>query len=165
MTRVSIQATPWRCVRTLCLLTATSLLAWGCAQPPVAPTNSCLGMQTDVRSGPTLVGLQYGTQHAPIPLNSVQFDEQSTSARLAVQGLYASRTATDTVRLDARFLNCVNAAQTVKVRTSFLRENQSPAEPTSAWRVVYLPAMSISHYNEFSTSREVKSFLIEVARE
>jgi hypothetical protein len=136
----------------------------GCAQvPPVVV--ECQAATGAGRPGPALVGQAYGTQHSPLPLNSVQFDAQATASRLAVQDIFADRTGTDTVEVTARFVSCADAPSSVRVRTSFMRVNHAPAEPTSAWKVVHLAPRAISHYTELSTSRDVASYLIEIARE
>jgi hypothetical protein len=69
------------------------------------------------------------------------------------------------VEVNARFVSCLDTPAAIRVRTSFLKDNQAPAEPTSAWRTVHLQPRAISGYQEFSTSRGVANYLIEIARD
>jgi hypothetical protein len=146
-------------------------LIGGCAQPELyIPGNPPLVVQCGIpdpgaRPGPALVGLQYGMQMSPLPLNSVQFDGPATASRVAVQNIFAERTVTDTVSVTARLVSCADIPTTVKMRTSFMRANQGPAEGSSAWRVVFLAPRAIAHYTELSTSRDSASYLIEIAAE
>jgi hypothetical protein len=152
---------------------ATLAALSGCAQTelmPYVPGNPPLVVQCGLpdpgaRPGPALIGQQYGMQMSPLPLNSVQFDSQITAYRVAVQNIFAERTATDTVSVTARLVSCADIPTTVKMRTSFLRQNQAPAEGTSAWRVVFLAPRAMAHYTELSTSRDPASYIIEIAAE
>ncbi len=145
-------------------ITCAALLA-GCASQGPPLVAQCHPSKTNARPGPALVGQQYGMQHSELPLNSVQFDSHATAGLVAVQGLYAQRTVTDTVEVSARFVSCLDAPGAIRVRTSFLKENQAPAEPTSAWRTVHLQPRATSQYQEMSTSRGVANYLIEIARD
>lgn len=143
----------------------------GCAQQPAAPyvpgappiVVECSTPYDGARPGPALVGQQYGMQMSPLPLNSVQFDSHATASRLSVQKIFASRTATDTVEVTARLVNCSDYPVVLRVRTNFLRANETPAEPTSAWRDVYLSPRAITSYTEFSVARDVNSYIVEIA--
>jgi hypothetical protein len=146
------------------LLLIAAALASACAAPGDPPlVVECRAAESGNRTGPALVGTPYGQQHSPIPLDSVQFDSHSTAARVAVQSLYATRTPTDTVEVGARLVHCGDQAGSVRVRTSFLREDKAPAEPTSAWRTVYLQPRAIAHYQERSTSSAASRYVIEIA--
>src|SRR6185295_16626386 len=138
------------CKHYLRAATVMGIAAWlgGCAQAPWVSGNpplvvQCVPPNPGARPGTALVGQQYGMQHSPLPVNSVQFDSQVTASQIAVQGLYASRSPTDTVEVAARLVSCIDAPQMVRARTHFLRDNQSPAEPTSIWREVQVPARAI----------------------
>jgi hypothetical protein len=147
-------------------LTFAMLGAAACAAPGDPPlVVECAIPSSNPRPGAALVGQPYGMQHSPLPLNSVQFDSPGTASRVAVQSLYASRTATDTVQVGARLVNCSSLPGAVRMRSSFFKPDQAPAEPTSAWKVVHLQPRAISHYEELSTSRGASSYLIEIAAE
>jgi len=133
------------------------------ASPPLVVECTPPPMAGGVRAGPALVGQQYGMQHSPLPVNSVQFNSQVTASQLAIQGLYASRTPTDTVELTMRLVSCIDAPQMVRIRTNFLRDNQAPAESVSAWREIWVPARATANYAELSTSRNAAAYLIEIA--
>lgn len=138
----------------------------GCAVPVASNTSvvvDCSVSRAQSRSGPALVGLSYGMDMTPIPLNSVQFGSRAAARSLAVQGLFAQRSASDTVQVTARFVSCVDTASAIRVRTAFLRTNNAPSEPTSAWRTVHLQPRATAIYTESSISRDVASYLIEVA--
>lgn len=153
------------------VLAIATELSGGCAQQPAAPyvpgapplVVECSTPYDGARPGPALVGQQYGMQISPLPLNSVQFDSHTTASRLAVQRIYALRTATDTIEVTARLVSCSNYPVMVRVRSSFLRTNDSPSEPTSAWREVYLSPRAIANYTEYSVARDVNSYFIEIA--
>ena len=129
--------------------------------PPVVAR--CSTPTAGDRPGPALVGQAYGMQMSALPLNSVQFDSNETARTVAVQALFASRTPTETVRVNARFLHCGDANGSIRVRTSFLRKDTSPSEPPSAWKSVFLTARATAVYEETSVARDVSNYLIEIA--
>lgn len=143
----------------LAILVITSL--WGCVGKMPLVTE-CGLMVHGGRAGPALVGVEYGRQFTPIPLNSVQFSDWSAVRSLAVQRLFASRTPTSTVQVTARFVSCLDQPTALLVRTSFLDESQAPSEPTSAWKTVLLEPRLTSVYSETSTSTDVANYLIEI---
>jgi hypothetical protein len=158
-------------VRNELLLSACVLLSLaGCAQQPPAPyvpgspppVAQCVTPIDGNRPGPALVGQQYGMQMSPLPLNSVQFDGYGTAQSLAIQRIFASRTPTGTVQLTARLVSCLDYPSTVRIRAAFLRADESPAEPVSAWREVHLSPRATATYTEYSTAQDVADFLIEI---
>jgi hypothetical protein len=150
-------------MRTAALL-AVAALGAACAAPGGPPlVVECRAPESGARTGPALVGMPYGEQHSPIPLDSVQFDSYATASRVAVQSLYAARTPSDTVEVGARLVHCGDTPGSVRIRTSFLREDRAPAEPASAWRTVFLQPRAIAQYQEFSTSRAASRYVIEIA--
>lgn len=152
-------------MRTALLLVAAAL-ASACATPgdPATPhVLECRAPGPGTKLGPALVGTAYGEQHSPIPLDGVLFDSYSTSVRVAVQSLHATRTPTDTVEVGARLVHCGDQPESVRIRTNFLRENSVPAEATSAWRTVYLQPRAIAHYQERSISSAASRYVIEIA--
>lgn len=150
-------------VRTLGMAVLGALV--GCAQVPSNPplVVQCTAPANGARMGPALVGQSYGLAITPIPLNSVQFGSPDLTQRLAVQAMFAERSPADTVQLTVRLVSCADRAASVRVRTSFLRANTAPSEPTSAWRVVYLEPRAAALYKESSTARDVASYLVEIA--
>jgi hypothetical protein len=139
------------------------ILFSGCAikgQPPLVV--ECEKPAKGDRPGPALVGMEYGMQATPIPLDSVQYGDHAASKSIAVQRIFAKRTPGDTVQITARFVSCSDEQVRLLVRTSFLDSDQSPAEPTSAWRTVILQPRTISNYVESSTSAAVSHYLIEI---
>lgn len=149
---------------------AILLLASGCAQKPSLPPGSppvvvvCSTPQQQERAGPALVGQAYGMAMTPLPLNSVQFGSPDVANSLAIQSLFAERSASDTVQVTARVVSCLDVSTAVRMRTSFLRASTAPAEPVSAWKTVYLEPRTTALYTEFSTSRDAATYLIEIAR-
>ena len=142
------------------LFAAVALLA-GCAESPPLVTQ-CLRQGSGGRPGPALVGLKYGTQATPIPLDSVQFSGWGAERSVAVQALYASRTPTNTVQVVARFVSCADTPSTIQVRASFLDADQAPSEPTSAWQTVYLEPHLTATYTVNSVSTGASDYLIEI---
>jgi hypothetical protein len=139
----------------------TAVMLAGCAAKPPLVTE-CLRQGHAGRPGPALVGLKYGTQATPIPLDSVQFSDWGAEKTVSVQDLHASRTATNTVEVTARFISCSDVATSIRVRTSFLGANQAPTEPASAWQTVYLEPHLTATYTENSVSTGVSDYLIEI---
>ena len=143
------------------LATLLMISAWGCVGQPPLVTECSQSMKGD-RTGPALVGVEYGRRATPIPLNSVQFSEWPSARAVAVQRLYAARTPTSTVQVTARFVSCLDDPTTLLVRTSFLDESQAPSEPTSAWKSILLEPRLTTVYSETSTSTDVANYLIEI---
>ena len=112
-------------------------------------------------AGPALVAQEYGN-NSPIPLNAVQFASPSLKESLVVQMLTASRTATKTAQVYARVINCTDQPMKLGIRTSFLDGRQVPVEPVSAWKTVWVQALTTGNYTENSTSRNVNYYLVEV---
>lgn len=149
----------------LIVLLATAVAMHGCATPERTPlVVQCTTPVAPDRAGPALVGQPYGLTMTPLPLNSVQFGSTDSARSLAVQALYAERTATGTVVINARLVSCLDSASSVRLRTSFMRENTSPAEQASAWKTVWLEPRATAVYTEFSTSTDAVSYLIEIAK-
>jgi len=145
-------------------LLGVAALGTACAatgNPPLVV--ECRVPESGARTGAALVGMPYGQQHTPIPLDSVQFDSHATAARVAVQSLHAARTASDTVEVGARLIHCGDTPGSVRIRTNFLREDRAPSEPASAWRTVYLQPRAIAQYQEYSTSPAAARYVIEIA--
>ena len=114
-------------------------------------------------AGPALVA-NVPKSMTPIDLNAVQFTDKTLTREVVVEGLFARRTETDTVEVTARLVNCTGEPLQVQARSSFMDEAQAPAEPTSMWTKVFIPAHGTGVYRERSMSRDqVKYYLIELA--
>lgn len=98
----------------------------------------------------------------PVPLETVQFVDPAILRQVMVQTVAAQRTATDTVQVMARLVNCTSTPIQLQARTSFLSAGLGPAEPTSAWRPLFLQPRSTGVYEEKSTSTQVGHYLIEL---
>lgn len=148
-----------------CLFVLLGAMTAGCATkaPLVARCKAPPRSSDRANSGaPALVGLQYGEQATPIPLDSVQFSNWSTEKALSIQTLFAGRTDGGTVQVTARFVSCMDSDLPIRVRASFLDANQAPTEPSSAWQVVYLHPRMTATYTEKSTSRNAANYLLEI---
>jgi hypothetical protein len=146
-----------------CLLLAMLPLLGACA--PAAATRKPVvecGFPTEgAPTGPALVSRVYGAM-SPIPLNAVQFTDHDLAKQLVVQSLRSDRTATSTLQVSARLVNCLDRAQAVNARTSFLGLDDAPAEPDSGWQTVVLQPRSSAVYRQASTATDVQAFLVEL---
>jgi hypothetical protein len=98
-----------------------------------------------------------------LPLDTVSMTDPAITNKVLVQQVVASRSATGTVAVTTRFANCTDFPLQLEGRTHFLAADQSPAEPVSAWKRVFLPARSLGTYSENSLQVEpVAHYLIEV---
>jgi hypothetical protein len=145
------------------LILITCIVQFGCTNvgnPPLVA--ECESGPEGGRSGPALVGVKYGWQSTPLPLDSVQYSNVGLTKSIVVQGLYASVTATGTVQVNARFVSCVDEPVAISVRTAFLLDNTAPAEPTSAWERIIIQPRLTAVYDESSMSVDAANFMIEV---
>ena len=143
-----------------------AVLAGGCADVPDAVVQCSVPKSRPATKGPALVGHEYGLKMSPVPLDAVMFTEQRVANAVAIQALYAARTATQTVQVTARFINCTEQPIALRARTSFLRETQAPSEPASAWQTVHLVPKGMATYSESSIGRgEVANYVVELAAE
>lgn len=111
----------------------------------------------------TIAPLRKGAFTA-VPLDTVQLIDKSLRKTIQVQSVVARRTETDTVEVVARLINCSAEPVQIQARVSFLTQVQSPSEPTSSWRSVFLEPKAFGVYSEKSMSVEAASYLIEVRR-
>ncbi len=152
-------------VRVIGVLLAAGVAASACSTyktPLVAQCASPAWWKNSARPGPALVGVPYGMQSTPIPLDSIQFSDDRVAGALSLQQLSARRTATGTVQVSARFVSCARTPMSVRMRTSFLGSGQSGIEPHSAWKTVFLQPHLMASYEELSTSREVENYVVEI---
>lgn len=98
----------------------------------------------------------------PIDLNAVMMTDKNVNRKIVVEGLYVRSTEMRTLEVVARFVNCTKEPLSIQVRSNFLTEAQSPAEPVSAWKTVFLSPRATGIYEERSMSAAVGSYLIEV---
>lgn len=138
------------------LLTATAVAAQGkvvkCDFRPYKKVRA---------AGPAIVTDVPNTM-TPIPLNAVQIVDRNIMKKILPQAVFARRTETGTLEVMTRLVNCTDYNQQVLVRTSFMDANQFPAEPTTAWKRVFLPPRSTAVYNEKSVMIDIGYYLIEV---
>ena len=148
---------------------AVTLSMGGCvtvASVPDAVVTCTVPAARPAARGAALVGEQYGLSMSAIPIDAVLFTDNAIANTVAVQALYAARTPTESVQVTARFVNCADHPVAVRARTSFLRANQAPSEPMSAWQTVIVRPRATGIYTENSIGRaEVASYLIEIAQE
>lgn len=159
-------------LRTLGTAVTVALLA-SCAtpqsgvRPQSVPACDYKALERGSRAeGPAIVALAYDSV-SRIPLNAVSMGDDGIYKSIIIQSLNSERSATGTVKVMARFMNCTESPLQVRMRTSFLRgpaESAMPSEPVSAWRTVFFQPRSLTVYEELSMSREVDYFLIEVGR-
>lgn len=147
------------------VLTAAFAGLSGCATVPGEPpvVVECKTATDSVRTGAALVGQSYGMSMTPIPINSVQFGSDVAARSMAVQAIFAQRTDTDMVQVNARLVSCLNTQSIARVRTSFLRANMAPSEAVTPWKVVILEPKATAVYTEMSTNSAAAAYLIEIA--
>jgi hypothetical protein len=139
------------------------LAACGSAPAPKVVTQCKGAPRNPDADTPALVGESYGREMAGIPLNAVVFDDKDSSRRVAVQDLSATRTDTESVRVEARFLNCTPYPATLAVRTRFMDAKQRSTEKPTAWKTVTLPPGALGDYDAVSLgTNEVKLYVVEV---
>lgn len=144
------------------LMAAASLL--GACAPAAAtrkPVVECDFPTQGAPTGPALVSRVYG-EMSPIPLDAVQFTDRDLAEQVVVQTLRSERTATNTLRVSARLVNCLDRALAVNARTSFLGADDAPAEPDSSWQTVVLQPRSSAVYRQASLAPDVQAFLVEL---
>lgn len=148
------------------LVLLMAILIVGCANKPGVKMLVECKTPVDINTrGPALVGQGYGLKMTDIPLDALQFTDGSVASSVAVQTVRATRSATDTVHVTARVVNCTDNPISVRARTSFMDEKQIPTEPTSAWKILFLSPRATAVYQEFSTSTQVTYYLVELGRE
>jgi hypothetical protein len=138
----------------------------GCVQTvPVTPNVACdFRPLAETRS--TLVKQLFGSAPSTtptLPLDTVSITDIGITNKVQVQDVLATRTATGTVQVAARLVNCTDFPLQVEGRTHFLNEAQMDAEPVTAWTRVFLPPRAVSTYSERSAQvDEVVHYLIEI---
>lgn len=147
--------------RALVLVAALPVLG-ACAAPATRkPVVECSFPTQLAPTGPALVSRSYGDM-SPIPLNAVQFTDHQLAKQVVVQSLRSDRTATDTLQVSARLVNCLDRALAVNARTSFLAAADAPAEPDGGWKTVVIQPRSSAVYRQASIATDVESYLVEL---
>lgn len=137
----------------------------GCETSKVGPScPSDLFSQNDqvIVVGPVLMPQTPGA-FEPLPLNTVRYVDRSIEKKVKVQSVGVSRTATDTVKVSARFVNCTGDNLQLEARTHFLDQSQAATEKPSNWARFFLNAHSFATYDESSIDiARVAYFSIEI---
>jgi hypothetical protein len=138
----------------------------GCAQPEFQPLVQCDMPQSsrDPASGPALVAREYG-RIEPLPLNSILYNQPSLTRKVVVQSLHANTTATGTLQVQARLVNCTRQQRILGIRTHFMNEDERPVENPSAWQQLFLPPGGLNDYSEMSMTSQPGAYLLEIRDE
>ena len=139
-----------------------------CAETPKPSvrktTVSCGPLMPDMGAiTPTMLEAPQADTMKPLPLDSVSVTDPDLYGLILVQAVGARRTATNTVEVMTRLVNCTNSPLLVQGRTHFLSEGQGSVEPVSAWKLVNMAPKAIGHYSESSIEVDkVGNYLIEL---
>lgn len=152
------------------LVSATLALALSsaCASAPTGMrTTSCnasaLGNGTVSANG--VLDSQIPGSFTPIPLDQIQILDPTLIPQVMVQSAGAGRTATQTLQVQARFVNCTDATIAVEARTHFIAPSGASNEPISAWKRIDIPQRALGVYAESSMgTTQADKFLVEVRR-
>lgn len=102
---------------------------------------------------------------SPIPLDQIQILDPTLVPHVMVQSAGAGRSATQTLQLQARFVNCTNEPIAIEARTHFIAPSGASNEPISAWKRVDIPQRGLGVYAESSIgTTQADKFLVEVRR-
>ncbi len=148
-------------VRTAVVLVALLMLS-ACVRAVRQPVVQCkFPHEAPPPPGHALVAQEYGAI-SPIPLDAVEFTDAALSKEVAVQFLQARRTATNTVQVNARMINCTDSTLVIGVRTSFMDKDTTPTEAETAWQNLVLQPRSMGTYQESSLSNGVEFYVVEL---
>lgn len=140
-----------------------AMVLTGCATSPTNVVECGSTIKAPPGTGPAILGKEYGVQMSPIPADSVLFATKGLAKHVAIQGLFASRTETDTVQVTARFVNCSDQVVKLGVRVHFMDSKQRPTEKPTVWQAVFIQPRSMGVYTESSLGAEnVGSYLVEL---
>jgi len=104
-------------------------------------------------------------QLTPLALNSAFASDPKVARKAIVQSVHARRTATETVEVAARLVNCTRQPLQLQVRTHFMDEQQFPSEPETEWQRLHIQPRSMETYRMHSIgTNAVGYFLIEYRR-
>jgi hypothetical protein len=138
----------------------------GCVQTaPVNPNITCDFRPLAETPSTTVMRLLGPAPTTPVPLmvDTVSITDIGITNKVQVQDVFATRTATGTVRVAARLVNCTDFPLQVEGRTHFLTEARMDAEPATAWTRIFLPARAVGSYSARSIEvNEIAHYLIEI---
>ena len=98
-----------------------------------------------------------------MPLNHVNVTDVKILHKVLVQDVSAQRDEQNRIKVWTRLVNCTDYPLQVEGRTQFMTEMSSPAQPTTAWQRVYLPARTFGVYESQSVrGSEIHSYLVEL---
>jgi len=101
----------------------------------------------------------------PIPLDQIQILDPSLVPYVMIQSAGSARTATQTMHVVARMVNCTNEPMQLEARTHFIAPSGASAEPVSAWKRIYVPQRGLGVYEEYSMGTIMADrFLIELRK-
>lgn len=134
----------------------------GCSEAPTRKiVVECNFPKEAAPKGPALIAQEYG-QISPIPLNAVQYVDNSLTEILVVQSLKTTRTPTNTVKVSARLVNCSEFPLVVGIRAHFLDRDQIVEENGSAWKNLVIQPYALGNYSESSLKVDVANYLLEI---
>jgi hypothetical protein len=114
--------------------------------------------------GPALVA-DITQSMTSIPLNAVLFTDESIVDEVLVQGLFARRTATDSIEVITRIVNCTDEPVLLQARSLFMDNKQLPTEGSSVWQNVFLSPHGTGAFQAISLgTAEVAYYLVELRR-
>jgi hypothetical protein len=145
----------------MALAAMMAVCAMGCVATRKPVVECKFPRQVAPPSGSALVAEEYGVI-SPIPLDAVQYTDQSLSKQIAVQSLQAHRTQTNTVQVTARLINCTDSPKVVGVRSNFMDRSEFALEPASVWQNLVLQPRSMGIYQESSLSAAVQHYVVEL---
>jgi hypothetical protein len=98
----------------------------------------------------------------PIPLDQIQILDPTLIPQVMVQSAGAGRSATQTLQVQARLVNCTDATIAVEARTHFIAPSGASNEPISAWKRIDIPQRGLGVYAESSMgTTQADKFLVE----
>lgn len=102
---------------------------------------------------------------SPIPLDQIQILDPTLIPQVIIQSAGAGRSATQTLMVQARMVNCTDAPIAVEARTHFIAPSGASNEPISAWKRIDIPQRGLGVYAESSMgTTQADKFLIELRR-
>jgi hypothetical protein len=149
---------------TRALLLALALTGGGCANEPRAVVE-CKWPRPGAPVGAALVAQDYNDAMSPIPLNAVQFTSQALAREIVVQQLSARRTATQTVQVTGRLVNCTDRPIVVGSRLHFMDAKQMPVEDTSVWQRILMAPRAMAQWQAQSMSGQAEHYVVELRAE
>lgn len=145
------------------LVLLLALALGGCANEPLAVVE-CKWPRPGAPAGTALVAQNYDAM-SPIPVNAVQFTSQTLAREVVVQQLSARRTATQTVQVTGRLVNCTDRPIVIGSRLHFMDAKQVPVEDTSVWQRIVMAPRAMAHWQAQSMSAQAEHYVVELRAE